>query len=110
MSPLTLANENTLQDLITAIAIKAAQDSNDMLTDFIADPQYVKDQGIPTKTVFKQSMVNFLTDTYPDQLTEHFEGQSSDVTASWDDVWQVVAKEVIRRWPDLTVLTVDLPA
>lgn len=108
-SPLTLANDNTLQDLLLAVAIMAAQDTRDMMTDMLMEKEYVKQNGLPNKQQFRDFAVGFLVDTYPEQVSELYgAGDKHDPHKSWESAWKVAVDEAIRRWPELTKLTVDL--
>jgi hypothetical protein len=108
-SPLTLANDNTLQDLILAIAIKATQDAQDMMTDMLAEKEYVKEHGVPNKDDLRRYAVGFLAESFPEQYAEWVKaGEHIEGTPLWDIAWAAAVNEAIRRWPTLTKLTVDL--
>jgi hypothetical protein len=108
-SPLTLANDNTLQDLILAIAVKAAQDAQDMMTDMLVEKGYLQQNGLPNKDDFRNFAVGFLVDTYSEQVSEFYgAGDKHNARQPWDSAWGVAVNEVVRRWPELTKLTVDL--
>lgn len=108
-SPLTLANDNTLQDLILAIAVKATQDAQDMMTDMLAEKEYVKGHGIPNRDDLHRFAIGFLVDAFPEQYAEHMKaGEHVVGTPPWDIAWTAAVKEATRRWPELTKLTVDL--
>ena len=108
-SPFTLANNNTLQDLLLAVAIMAAQDTRDMMTDMLREKEYLQQNGLPNKDDFRNFAVGFLVDTYPEQVSELYgAGASHDTHKPWESAWKVAVDEVIRRWPELTKLTVDL--
>lgn len=107
--PLTLANDNSLQDLLLAVAIMAAQDARDMMTDMLTDKEYVKQNGLPSKDNFHNIAVGFLVDTYPEQVSELYgAGDKHNPRTPWESAWTVAVTEAIRQWPELTKLTVDL--
>lgn len=108
-SPLTLANDNTLQDLLLAVAIMAAQDTRDMMTDMLKEKEYVKQNGLPNKDDFRNFAIGFLVDTYPEQVSEQYgAGDKHNAHQPWESAWAVAVDEAMRRWPELTKLTVDL--
>lgn len=107
-SPLTLANDNTLQDLLLAVAVKAAQDTQDMMNDMLLEKEYIKEHGLPNKDDFCKFAVGFLLDTYPEQHAELLRAEDIPDASPWAVAWTASVDEATRRWPELTKLTVDL--
>lgn len=106
-SPLTLANDNSLEELMLAIAYKAAEDTRDMMTDMLMEKEYIAANGLPNKEEFRRHAIGFLVDVYPEREFPWMK-DAEPGEAPWSVAWRSATTEVMRRWPELTKLTVDL--
>ena len=99
MTPRDLAKEYSVEELVEALAVKAASDANDMLSDFLKDPVYVKEHGIPNRNVLSRATMEFLDTVYPSQLTDG---------GGWGAAFDAITEVVLTRYPHLAKLSVDL--
>ena len=106
-NPLTLADENTLEELILAIAYKAADDTRDMMNDMLLEKEYIASNGLPNRNDFHRNAIGFLVDVYPERDFSWMKNAEPGESL-WTTAWRSATDEVMRRWPDLTKLTVDL--
>jgi len=65
-----LSENYSLEALVAAIAYAGAVSTNDMLNDFLADPDYVKTEGLPDAEKVRDTALEQATVTMPMLLTE----------------------------------------
>lgn len=105
-----LADEQSAEVLIHALAIIAVRDTQQMLGDFVKDPAYVATEGIPTRDVFVQTAVTYMSEAIPVMLLDEMEVITPEVDG--EPLFVAMCRQavagVIRQYPQLRRISIDL--
>lgn len=105
-----LADNYRYSDIILALALIAARDTRQMMTDFIADPDYLKIEGLPTRDKMVDATTDFAIIQHPMQLGESTFGVGYSMETGerfLDFAIRVAIDKVYEAQPDLLRLTFD---
>ena len=108
MNSLELAKNFSVTELINAIGVQSVMSANDMFTDFIADPDYVKTEGLPTRQEFVEGAISDVQSVLPETLVDEITEKQLPGESDWQFIFRLAVINAVNDYPELTKLTVDL--
>jgi hypothetical protein len=108
-----LADTHSIEVLYHALAIAAVRETQMMLGDFVKDPAYIAEQGIPTRESFVNSAVMYMCETHPIVVGDEMAsvaGETEDTPGEspFACVCRLAVANVLRQYPELRKISIDL--
>jgi hypothetical protein len=107
-----LAKTTTPEMLYHALAIMAVRDAQDMLSDMMKDPEWIRADGMPTRKSFMAAAVNFMHETQPivvgDEVDMPPDEAKRPTETPFEYVCRAAVARVLRQYPEFCKITVVL--
>jgi hypothetical protein len=98
------------EDLITELVRRSMQNTKEMNTDFLMDPEILKSDGFPTKEKIVQQAVDYMVHTLPDMMFDEtdkqFVREEDSKATSFEQLLLCTARRLAEQHPSLITFTI----